>query len=496
MRVLIDTNVFIHREGRRVVPEPLQELEKLLRTEGHDILVHQLSKEEIRNYDDEQGRKLAESKIATYADLSLPQYPAGDEEFRSVIEKAESFNEMVDNALLYAAYNDQVEVLITEDKGIHEKAEELGIAEEVFTIEEGCEHFREDPPLLSGPPSIQKIQLRDIDVSDPIFDSLKEEYDFADWVGRHQDRNAWVNWNPDGTIGAILIIKPNEVEDIGSCPPLGKRQRLKISTLKVAEDRRGSKTGELLISIAIQEAVNYEIEEIYLTHYIQEKDYLVRLIADYGFWKASETDEGESIFVKRITPGPTDDPDPRVVHTRFYPSFYDGEEVDKFLVPVKPIYHSRLFTSYRDRQPKLREFEGQFYSEGNAIKKAYISWSPTRQLESDDILLFYRTNDHKAVTSLGVVDLVKYDVTNADDIREIVGRRSVFTRHELEDYAQKPTTVILFTWHFDLTNSIHYRQLLDEEVISAPIQAIQRIEHEDYMYIRKGGGIDERFAIN
>lgn len=496
--MLIDTNVFIQREGRHTVPEPLQELEKLLRTEGHDILVHPLSKEEVRNYENDKGRELAESKIATYAELKLPQYPSdSDTYFRDTIPEADTFNQSVDNMLLFAVYSDQVDRLITEDKGILDDAEALGVNDRVLSIKEGVDHFKDEPPLVSGPPSIQKITLKELDVDDPIFDSLKDEYDdFGDWIGRHPDRNAWVNRAPDGSLGAVLIIKPNEVEDIGDNLPLGKRERLKISTLKVAEDRRGSKTGELLISIAIQEAVNHEMEEIYLTHYIQPEDYLIRLIAKYGFVKQSETEDGESVFVKRVTPGPTDNPDPQEAQVLFYPSFYDGEAVDKFLVPVKPEFHSKLFTSYQDRQPKLPEFSGQFFSEGNAIKKAYLSHSNTRQLDPQDVLLFYRTEDHKSVTSVGVVEQVSYGVTDADEISDIVGRRSVFRRVDLEEYAEKPTTVILFTWHFDLQNAVHYQQLLDADVVSGPIQSIQRIEQRDYKYLRRAGGIDERLTVN
>lgn len=497
MRVLIDTNVFIERESERVVPKPLQELEKLLRTEGHDILVHTLSKEEIRNYENDERRETAESKIATYAELKLPKYPTSDDtEFREAVREANSFNERVDNALLYAVYSDQVDYLVTEDKGIHSKAEDLGITNSIFSIEEGRDHFEEEPPLISNPPSIQKVKLADLDTDDQIFDSLKEEYDFEQWVDDHPDRDAWVNWNPDGSLGAILIIKPKEVEDVGDEPPLGKRERLKISTLKVAENSRGSKTGELLISIAIQEAINHETEELYLTHYRQEEDYLVQLISDYGFWKASEKSDGEEIYIKRVTPGPQDDPDPREAHVRFYPSFHDGEAVNKFLVPVQPVYHSRLFTSYDKRQPKLREFQGQFYSGGNAIKKAYLSHSNTRQIETQDILLFYRTEDHKSITSLGVCEQVEYGITDPQEIDDLVGRRSVFTKHEIKEYAASPTTVILFTWHFDLPSPIHYQELLDEGVVHGPIQTIQHMEHEAYKYVRRAGGIDERFTLH
>ena len=497
MRVLIDTNVFIERERDQVVPEALQELEKQLRTEGHTILVHRLSKEEIRNYKNDERRERAESKIATYAELKLPKYPSSsDDGFRDVIGEANSFNERVDNALLYAVYSNQVDLLVTEDKGIHSKGEELSIGNKVFDIQEGRDYFQEEPPLVNGPPSIKKITLREIDVDDPIFDSLKDQYDFENWVEGHPNRDTWVNWNPDGSIGAILIIKPKEVEVIGDAPPLSKRERLKICTLKVAEGRRGSKIGELLISIAIQETVNYEIEELYLTHYIQPKDYLVDLISNYGFWKASEKADGEAIFLKRVTPGPSDNPDSIETHVRFYPSFYDGKSVDKFLIPVKPIFHSRLFTSYDKRQPKLKEFEGQFFSEGNAIKKAYLSRSNTRQIEAQDLLLFYRTEDHKSITSIGVCEQVEYGVTDPEMIHEFVGKRSVFSPHEIVEYAEAPTTIILFTWHFDLSTPIHYQELLKEDVISGPIQTIQQVEHECYKYIRRAGGIDERFTIN
>lgn len=182
MQVLIDTNVFIERESHWAVSEELQELENRLRTLGHDILVHKDSKQEIRNYENDAGRKRAESKIATYAEIRLPNYPTQyDAVFRSVIDKAEEFNEQVDNALLYAVYTDRVDILITEDKCILGKADRLGIRDEVFSVEEGREYFSVEPPEVTGLPSIQRVTLSELDVEDPIFDTLKDEYDFTKW---------------------------------------------------------------------------------------------------------------------------------------------------------------------------------------------------------------------------------------------------------------------------------------------------------------------------
>lgn len=398
MRVLIDTNVFIERESNWAISEDLQELENLLKTQGHDILVHPLSKQEIQEYENEEGRERAESKIETYAQLTYPQYPtSSDVGFRQVVSEPDDFNEQVDNALLYSVYEGDVDILVTEDQGVHRKAERLGIEDVVLAIEQGAGYFQEENPEFGGSPSIRKEKLRNLDVDDPIFDSLKREYDFCDWFESHPDREAYVNWNPDGTLGAILILKPNERESIGQEPELPKKDRLKISTLKVAELKRGSKTGELLIDIAIREAIHHGHEEIYLTHRITEDDHLVQLISDYGFQRASEMSNGESVFVKRLTPGPGHDPGPMETHLRFYPSLYDGDQVNKFLVPVQPDYHDNLFSSYEKRQPKLQEFGGEFLSEGNAIKKAYLTNANTRQIEQADLLLFYRSHDHQEI---------------------------------------------------------------------------------------------------
>jgi len=382
MEVLIDTNVFIEREGDRVVPEPLQELENLLKTKGHAIVVHPLSKEEIQKYENDQGRQMAESKIATYPELSFPEYPKpSDTEFREQIPEGHNDNEQVDNALLFSAFRGRVDLLVTQDRGIHSKAELLGLEDRVLTIEQARDRFDDDRPAFDRSPSIEKLQVGELDVDDPIFDSLKQEYDdFEGWFSEIPDRDAYVNWNRDGTLGAVLILKINESEAIGEEPSLPRRERLKVCTLKVAPRKRGSKIGELLISISVREAIQHGLEEIYLTHRIRENDYLVQLISKYGFAKASKESDGEGIFVKRLTPGPGDDPESLEVNIRFYPSFYAGEDVKQFLVPIKPEFHSRLFPTYEKRHPKLAEFSGQFLSEGNAIKKAYLSHANTQYL--------------------------------------------------------------------------------------------------------------------
>ena len=67
---------------------------------------------------------------------------------------------------------------------------------------------------------------------------------------------------------------------------------------------------------------------------------------------------------------------------------------------------------------------------GNALRKAYLCNSNTGSLEPGDILLFYRSQDLKAVTTLGVVESA---IRTADpqEIMTYVGRRTVYRPDEI-----------------------------------------------------------------
>ena len=114
MDVLIDTNVFISREQNAAIPEELQNLERFLRSEGHNILIHPRSVSELQHHDDEQIKQKSQSKVATYEKLSFPPYPSDrDHDFYSAVNgPAASDREQVDNALLYAVYKDRVDLFI------------------------------------------------------------------------------------------------------------------------------------------------------------------------------------------------------------------------------------------------------------------------------------------------------------------------------------------------------------------------------------------------
>ena len=144
------------------------------------------------------------------------------------------------------------------------KALKVGISDRVFRVDDALDYFRVflDKKILHPPPIIL-TPIHNLNPNDPIFDTHKKEYEgYSDWWRKicKEGRKARVHF-VNSNISAILILN-EENEPIDSIPPLPKKRRLKICTIKVS--RRGFKIGELFIKICIQTAIQKNIDEIYL----------------------------------------------------------------------------------------------------------------------------------------------------------------------------------------------------------------------------------------
>ena len=216
--------------------------------------------------------------------------------------------------------------------------------------------------------------------------------------------------------------------------------------------------------MAVNLAIKNDIYEIYLTHFTKPEDQLVELITDYGFDKVAVKPKGErleDVYIKMlaIESNMTGSTDPIEISRIFYPSFYDGENVKKFIIPIRPEYHNKLFTDFRGRQTTLSEQTGEFIIEGNTIKKAYLSHSRIKKMRPGDLILFYRSKDLHAITSIGVIEMVYSGLNDSDQILRIVGKRTVFSREEIDALVKDPVSVILFRHHFHLNRSINLEEL-------------------------------------
>lgn len=505
MRILLDTNIFIDREQDRIISRELAKLLQILNKLGAELVIHPLSVSELRRDSNIKRREVNLSKIEVYSHLERPPDPNNDTSFCESIGPAKNSHDVVDNALLYAVYRNAVEFFITEDREIHKKAHKIGVGERVFLVSEALYDFNRCLPsreIIPTPPALVKDNMHNLDPQDPIFDSLRVDYpEFDEWfIEKAQEgRECYVHRRTDGSLGAILIYKIED-ETIPSTPPLAKKKRLKIATMKV--EHVGYKIGELLLKVSIDIALKNGITEIYLTHFTQpEEDRLVYLISEYGFYKAGglqRENRMEDVYVKCLCARGHDVSSllPVEISQIYYPSFYDGDLAKKIIIPIQPEYHNLLFTDFsKGRQTKLHEHFGEFIIEGNTIRKAYLTHSRIKKIDPGDIILFYRSRDKKAVTSVGIVEAVFPGVSDTGEVIRIIGKRSVYSRDAIER-ANKPLTIILFRHHFHLPHCVTINELRSANVLSWAPQSITEIDNTKYKWVKQRGGINESYTVH
>jgi hypothetical protein len=506
MHLLIDTNIFIYREDDRIITQNVSNLFGLLNKISVDVFIHPASLDDIQRDTDQRRRDVMLSKLRTYRELPTPPLASKDSAFIVRIGEPKNPQDRVDNEILYAVIKGAVDFLITEDAEIHQKALTLGVNDRILHIDDALEFFKRFLPKkekLFTPPALKEDFMYNLNLDDPFFDSLKREYplygdspSFEEWF-KQKSRDHWkcyVSYQSSDRIGALLI-KKIEDQKIDSQPPLPKKNRIKVATLKVTD--YGHKIGELLLKLSFDSAVLNNIDEIYLTHFIQPSDRLVALIQEYGFVNVAMNPRGENIFLKKLT---VKDPllierSPREIYKRYYPTFYDGTAVKKWIIPIRPEFHQKLFTDVERRQTTLAEHGGGFLVEGNAIKKAYLCNAKTKQMFEGDIVLFYRSVDVSAITSLGVVEEVYTGISDTNEILRLVGKRTVYSPEEINGF-NKPLTVVLFRHITHLEKPLGLDMLKGLGILKTAPMTINNIPDEKYRIIKARGGINGRFTVN
>jgi hypothetical protein len=506
VRILIDTNIFIGRENNSVVPLDLQELLKLLALLRTEVLIHPKSVDEIENDPNEKRKRISLSKLEVYPCLESPPDPSQDTVFLDTVGKPKNSHDIIDNFMLYAVYKDAISYLITEDKGLQGKAHKCHLEDRVLPCLEAKELFESHLPKekIEHPLALDYTPIHNIDLADPFFNSLKKEYPgFAAWFRKisQEGRKGYVHYQ-EKRISALLVFK-DEKEAIPCVPPLQEHRRLKLCTFKSMAS--GNRLGELFIKLGVRYCVRNSIDEMYLTHFSKEhSEPFVELLKRYGFRIAGRKPNGEDVYLKKLVADAASrnilpmTQRARDVARLFYPSFCDAEEIDKFLVPIRPEYHDRLFDDYpKSLQQTIYDHDGtpsQFIVEGNTISKAYLCNSNIRNIAKHDILLFYRSQDWQEITALGVVESAEH----MTEIREIAARvrsRTVYSLEEI-DKMKKPTLVILFRWHFYLPEPVKLDRLIELKVLKWAPQSITKISNERYIRIKKESKLHGRYTVN
>lgn len=361
------------------------------------------------------------------------------------------------------------------------------------------------------PHPLKKEFPANLNTNDSFFDYFKEKYPFfEEWLHKCSldKRECWVYYENNTNIGALLIPKIED-DSIDSVPFLPKKKRIKICTFKVKST--GNRIGELFIKCVTRLALEENASEIYLTHFTEENDRLIALISEYGFDKVAtvERENGkEDLYLKnmRLEEQNIDGLSTVKIAKKFYPCFDDRETIKKFIIPIRPEYHNRLFNDYdsnpliadKSHQRRLQDYvEGGMdilpIIEGNTIKKAYLCHSNSKKIRNGDIILFYRSKDLKSITALGIVESIEVGLSNFEKIYDLVRKRTACSKEKIKKIAEKPTTVILFTHQTYFSKEPDIRYLNSIGIVSP--MSINEIDHEKYKKIKEYGNLDERLTI-
>lgn len=486
LRFLLDTNVLIPlQDSYQILEKNLANFVRLANVGGHQLLYHPATIADFERDPDEQRRRRNLQRIK--------QYPALDSTATCPWNTpATGSNDACDNEILYALECDAVHALVTEDRGIHAKARGRGLQDRVYTIQTAEDWLRRlHEPRQVFLPNIQDVPLHSLTplLGLDFFNSLRDGYPgrFDDWFRSkaREDRRAWVYRDTNDVLTAICIYASQTDEQINDAGERLAGQALKLCTFKVGETVRGRKIGELFLKAAFRYATENACEYLFIHANAERHDYLIRLLQEFGFEERGIY-AGDVVLVKahpRSAPEPLVLP-PLEYTRRFFPHFRHDAAVQKFLVPIQPHFHETLFPDYNPHQQRLF---GPIGNVGNAIKLAYLCHAQTNSIKAGDVVLFYRTLDEMAVTSVGVVD--RFEVLeDSARIASLVSRRTVYSLAEIDEMAKRRTKVILFRLVGHLTNSVPYDRLLGDNVVSGPIQSIRRLSDDAFSRVLTAGG--------
>jgi predicted nucleic acid-binding protein len=442
MKVLLDTNIVIHRENVKVSNPSIGLLFYWLDKLHYEKCVHPWSVEELKSYKDKNMQELYETRLPAYTILKSVSVP--QEEFLAQLPKEESANDKIDHQLLCEVFNSRVDLLITEDRKLREKAQKLGIGQKVYSINEFVsEKTEEFPELISYKMlSVKRELFGDIDLNDVFFDSLKEAYpDFISWFNKKSEEEAYVCRTDEGVIKGFLYIKTeDQSENYSSIEPIFlPKKRLKVGTFKV--DASGFRLGERFIKIIFDNALYRKVDEIYVTFFEDSPnlDALKGLLETWGFVRHGikhSYGKEETVFVKKLGVM-----NPEMSAKNNFPNMQFGKQ--KFILPIMAKYHTSLLPDSILKTEKQINFMGPD-AQKYALQKVYISWAPERNINPGDLILFYRMGEEgsnkkysSVLTTLGMVDRIYYNFKTRDDFLKHCQNRSVFSKAELDDFWNK-----------------------------------------------------------
>ncbi|HEY0028026.1 MAG TPA: GNAT family N-acetyltransferase [Allosphingosinicella sp.] len=483
---LIDTNVFIGLEDEREVHPEFATLVQLASKHGVKLLIHAAARDDIARDQDARRRKISLSKVRKFEALAKVRglTPA---KLTALFGPLARPNDIVDATLLHALTLNVADFLVTQDRGLHERARRHspGLAERVvFVADAVALLYSTYEPRHVPIRYVEEVDAHELEADHAIFDSLREGYpEFDDWWRDkcvQPRRKCWIVTHDEDLAG--LVVRKDEVASDTDASLPGQKI-LKICTFKVRPEYRGTKLGELLFKQVFWFAQANSYDVVYVTTF-QDQDALITLLEFYGFQHTRDNARGEMVFEKAFSRDALhcSSNQSRYDAARLnYPRFVTGAGTDAYCVPIQENFHEALF-------PELTEWDadsaGTPKTPGNTIRKVYLCRAQARISQPGSVLVFYKSKSDRgqsqALTTLGIFEDVSL-AYSTDELIRMAGNRSVYTRQQLVDFratAARPVKVINFLLVAHVRPAVTLDELISDGILRGPPQSICKLTNK------------------
>ncbi|WP_336973832.1 GNAT family N-acetyltransferase [Sphingobium aromaticiconvertens] len=486
-RFLIDTNVFIGLEDHAEVVPHFASLQQLAGRHGVEIFVHAAAIDDIGRDKDEARRRVSLSKIKKFPVIGKM---AGIDQtaLEAKYGRIRRPNDLVDATLLHALDIGVADFLVTEDQGLHARAERTSstFGARVLYVADAVSFLRTTYEAVAVVfPAVVEMEANTISQDDPIFVSLRGDYPgFDDWWREkcvRPMRKCWVVMD-EGNVAGLLVRKDEKPGNTDARLP--GQKILKICTFKVRTESRGVKLGELLLKQVLWYAQSNNHDVVYLTTFPGQQT-LMALLEYYGFRHTHDNANGEKVYEKAINrdrlapPGSTSLFD---LARENYPRFATGDGLAAYAIPIKEEFHEILFPELVNRSQFSLFGDTGFQRPGNTIRKVYLCRAPAQLTQPGALLFFYKGKSgfqpSQAITTVGVFEEMKL-AYSTEELRRLAGGRSVYSDVQLRNLAatqNRPVKVINFLLAAHLEPPMQLAALKNSSVFAGhPPQSIKRL---------------------
>ncbi len=237
---LIDTNVIIGLEDHRTVRPAFAALLSTAAKHKVDVLVHEAARDDIQRDRDIARRSISLSKLEKFQVLKKVR-GLQVAELQKRFGQLPRPNDVVDATLLDSIERGAADFLVTEDRGLHERARRFSpeLGRRVLFVADAVQLLKTTfEPVETPVRYVEEVSANEIQLTDDIFNSLRDDYlGFDKWWRDKcikERRPCWAVFD-EGLAG--LIVRKDETAQTTDAT-IKAAKILKICTFKVRPEKR------------------------------------------------------------------------------------------------------------------------------------------------------------------------------------------------------------------------------------------------------------------